>query len=218
MTHIHNCELLEMWCADPRVPIGFWEKPRKYSLIVNTDTSVTMAYCPFCGKNLYDSNISTSRRTRLCKHMLELTTNPESSVKYRPELNEYWILGFEDIKVRLFFCPLCGQELPLQKTNGLFYQKSESEVVKLKNIFANIKTIDHALEQFGQPDFDRKPIVDYVFWKGKRSSVNYGRALCYQHLAKTVDVHVMEADGKIIVKFYPKAKEGTDRKGGNADE
>lgn len=203
---IHNCEMLESWCLDERVPIELRKESGEIVLTINADTAVALTYCALCGKSLDGIRKSNSLRAGVCKHVKDLAAKPASSVRYRSSEEEYWIFGAKELWVRLFFCPICGRKLPLSTTKR--YHKSPSEVARLTKLFANVKSIDQAIAQAGPPDFERGPDSDHFYWKGERLHVGFGRSLFYQHLAKTVDVNVVEGlDGKLSVKFFAKALE-----------
>jgi len=112
--------------------------------------------------------------------------------------------------IRLFYCPICGNRIPLEKSDTRFYKKSPAEVAKLSERFAGITAIDLAIQKFGRPDFDRGRVVDISYPKGKRTRSGYKRAIFYDRLARTVTVMVSEElDGRVIVRFYPKEKSRT---------
>jgi len=195
------------FAADPRIPIRFNKSSGQYTLIVNAGHHMIMTFCPRCGEKLNGDRKSARVNEQLCKHLPDLSRKRGSSIKYRRREQEFWLLGRDSLTLRLFYCPLCGNKLPLQKDEVRFYRKSPAEVAKLAKQFQKITTVDHALKQFGPPDIRRGPILDYFYPKGKRTPTGYKRALFYNQLAKTVTVVVIELlGGKVEVKFYPKEK------------
>jgi hypothetical protein len=201
---LHNCELLESWRMDERAPVELRRETGKFVLTINSATAVTMAYCPWCGKSLDGSGKPNPLKAAACEHMKDLAAMPESSIRYLSAEREYCLCGANGLSARLFFCPKCGRKLPVHQTNR--YEKSPREVARLRKLFANVRSVDEAIEQVGQPDFERGPNTDHFYWNGARISVGFKRALFYERFARTVEVHVVEwADGKTEVKFLAKA-------------
>lgn len=211
MSTRHTCFLLNLWLADPSVPIEFDEESRKYVLIVNADIHVTMVYCPFCGRNLNSGRSAVARRGRLCKHLAKLEKQTKSSIIYWREQGEYAIAGHPSRIVRLFYCPICGNKLPPRK-NGKksFYRKSPIEIAKLSELVKGVATPDQVLERLGPPDIRRGSSETYLYLDGKRVPIGCKWSLFYEHLAKTVEVVVSESlDGRVEVRFFPKEKRMT---------
>jgi len=207
MIRQHTCDWLKEFTTDPRSPIKHNRKSGDYILIVNADTCVVMVYCPRCGEKLRGGAKPVHRREHLCKHLPELSREAKSSVRYRREEREHWLFGSDSLMIRLFHCPICGSKLPLHRNDNRFYKRSPAEVTELTKRFQNVTTIDLALKQFGPPDVDRGPVVQYAYPKGKRTLTGYRRAIFYDHLARTVTVAVIEGlDGHVAVKFYPKGQ------------
>jgi len=207
MSKRHECAVLKMVTADPRVPITFDRKSKSHSLAVNLDTRVIMSFCPFCGENLDDTSKSMPKHTSVCRHLQSLSRKQNSSVKFRREYCEYWLFGRDLDKTRLFYCPVCGTKLPLQKNDSRFHKESVEELNELKKLTRNITTVDHAIEQFGPPDVQHGRHMGYLYPEGKRTRFGNKRVLFYENLAKTVDVVVYEGlDGRVNVKFAPKEK------------
>ncbi len=190
---------------DERVPIR--KESGKLILAVNAATEVTADYCPFCGEGLNGGSRTNSPSAGVCDHVEELAAKPGSCVRYVADQREYFIFGTGDLRVCLFFCPVCGRKMPLHETKRC--QKSGSEVARLERLVAGIKSIEQAIEKLGRPDAEDGPVSDHFYWKAERLPVGYRRCLCYKRLAKSVDVQVVEwSDGKLDVKFLAKALEG----------
>src|SRR5437870_5426789 len=122
------CDLLKEAAADPRVPIKLNKKFATYALIVNSESRTAMNYCPFCGEKLVAGAESIPGRQRSCRHLQQLSLQPESSVRFRPSEKEFWLFGHHSHLRRLFYCPICGSKLRLAKSDGRFYTPSAREV------------------------------------------------------------------------------------------
>lgn len=189
---------------DERVPVELKKETGEFVLNVNVSTVITMAYCPWCGESLDDSKKSNPLPAGVCEHIKDLASKPESMVRCQSAERGYYIRGAEELSIYLVFCPICGCKLSFDQTYR--FEKSHLEVERLTNLFANVRSTDDAIEQVGQPDFERGPSADHFYWKGERVSVGFKRALFYERLAMTVEVHVVEwLDGKTDVKFLAKA-------------
>ena len=209
MNHHRNCDGLWDAVADPRVPIEFNKNTGKYQLLVNTKKRLSMVYCFRCGESLIRNKKEDANRKKVCKHLDVLTSELESSVQYRENLSEFWVVGRDSVMVRLFYCPFCGRKLPLGSNKRDFHSRSLKEVSKLNKQFQSISSIEQAIHKFGRPDGDQGPVVDFVYHKGRRRRIGYKRAVFYNNLAKTLVACISEElDGSVDIKFYSKAKKG----------
>jgi hypothetical protein len=59
-----------------------------------------------------------------------------------------------DGSLEIYHCPFCGGAAPKSITDTLFATVSTEETIRLKSILADIKTLDDAIEKFGQADQD----------------------------------------------------------------
>lgn len=201
----HNCPLLSRWVFDPRMPISLEKSTHDYLLIVNSDTTVELKYCPFCGKQMHSTETSTSARTRSCNHLPELALKPGSSIRYRRDLREYWLAGHDSHMARLFYCPTCGAKLKTRKKDGRFYKVKSEIVARLAKRTQDITSVALAIELLGQPEAERKDLVDHIYPDGNRTEIGYKRILFYDRFEKTLRIAVIEhLDGTVKVLFYPK--------------
>src|SRR5437899_2341804 len=200
----HRCDLIEQWSADPRSPLE--ERIDGYYLAVSGQVVLSIAFCPFCGDEI-STGMPPTQRPLTCHHLEELARDPESSVRYLPESEEYQLMARDSLKIRLFFCPACGSRLPINNNEQEFCERSALELAKWAKLSEGINTIALALARFGKPDLDQGPTKSYMYLHGKRTEVGTTRALFYHNLAQTFTVAAIEwLDGGFDIKFYPKEK------------
>jgi len=198
-----------MWTADPAIPIEYDEKMARHTLITSADTRLVMLYCPFCGKKMSARTKADERREHSCKHLPDLSREGGSSIIYVREYREYQLLSRDSPthSIRLFYCPICGSKQRVSTIDWRFYKKSPKEVAELRECTHNITTMQEALERFGPPDVERGSVVRFVYPEAQRTALGHERAFFYEHLAKTVDVVVIEGlDGRVDVRLYPKER------------
>ena len=202
------CDLLREWSADPRSPIKLDAHTSEFVLTLNGRKRLAMDFCPFCGEPLGSGGRRISRGRATCRHLAKLAREPLSAVVYRPEYGEYWFAGSRSLKIRLFFCPVCGRRQRIARDDDKhFHKKSPEEVAQLTKLFSEVSSIAVALQRFGPADVDRAGFIEHHYPKGKRTEVGCKRALFYNRLAKTITVAVIEGlDGRIDVRFYAKQK------------
>ncbi len=189
---------------DERLPVQLSNDKSTYFIRIDGDTTVSMAYCAWCGESMDGSKDSNPLPPDVCDHIKDLAAVVGSSITYMSSEEEYWMVGSGEISVRLFFCPICGQELKLGRLRHC--RRSASELAKLRELFASVKSIPRVLKEFGQPDCEYGPELEHYYWKGERQHIGCRKALSYERLAQTINVLVgEELDGTISVKFLPKA-------------
>jgi hypothetical protein len=200
----HKCDLLCQWLADPRCPIE--EKSGGYFLSVNPGVNLKIAFCPFCGEATTDQ-AATGPPPTWCEHLKELSAPAGSPVRRHRESGDYELLGSDSLKIRLFFCPVCGMRLPLSNNASDFCEISPNEMSKWKQAFEGVRSIDDALERFGAPDQDQGPVNTHFYPRGRYTEIQTKRCLFYDNLAGTFTIVALEwLDGSFEVKFYPKEK------------
>src|SRR5262249_33779104 len=142
----HKCDLLRQWLADPRCPLE--EQSTGYFLAIGSDANLKIEFCPFCGEG---ASICDSHRPppAACQHLEELAAAPGSTVRFCAKSGEYELVGLDSLKVRLFFCPVCGRRLPLSNNKDDFYEMSPAELATWRQASEGVKSIADALERFG---------------------------------------------------------------------
>jgi len=216
MARNHACFSLTDWCLDPRSPIKREGHPPGYTLAVNAETPLTMVFCPFCGDRIADGERGAPRAHPNCSHLRTLSRAPGSSVVYVPEYRQFMLAGSGSMKIRLFFCPLCGGKIRWRKGDtDRFYENPPAELADLAKRFEGITTVARALRRLGAPDTDLGPVSDYCYFNGKRLQIEVKRTLFYNNLVRKAIVGVIESpDGRVDIRFYPRQKQpGKERRG-----
>jgi len=201
----HNCEFISSWCQDERVPIEFRHDTETFVLKINSELEVPLNFCAWCGDPLCNHRAASLVGKPDCEHIRELEAIPNSAIKFHPEDGLHYLIGDKALAVRLFFCPICGTEL--QRPSSISVQISESEINRLRGLFAHMQSLDEVIQRVGEPDSKRGPVKDHIYWKGEREEITFGRSLFYHRLAETINVHVIEnSDGTVDVKYIAKEK------------
>ncbi len=208
----HSCDLLKMWAADPSVPVCFDSDADSYSMAVSAHLSVTLYYCPFCGKGIKRAEKAVQSSTDVCQHMINMASVPGSFFKLDNNSCECCLVWHEHSSVRIFYCPICGATLPVRKRDDHLPVRFESEVNELRTRFMSVKTIDDALREFGAPELDHGLWIGQLFPDGVPCTVGHKRMLVYENLAKTVSVTIYELlDGQVKMRLMERPESVEDR-------
>jgi hypothetical protein len=204
MPRAHECELVLQNTADPRSPLE--RAAGGLSLPVGEDECLNLSFCPFCGDDLATGKPPESRAVA-CQHLAQLERERRSSVVRSAGAGIYELMGRDSVRIRLFFCPICGSKLPTEDNRHEFHERSAQELADWGKLASGVRTIAQALDRFGKPDLDQGPTRSFFFPGGVRTEVGTNRALFYENLAQSFTVAAIEwADGRFDIKFYPKEK------------
>jgi hypothetical protein len=199
--NVHTCDLVESWLHDGRLPIR--RELDRIILTVDAKTEVAAHYCPFCGECLVANPNESPPQSSTCPHLKEMASKPASSIEFVADDQEFFLRGTGSLRVCLFFCPDCGKALPLHEQESC--PQSCEETARLAKLFSEISSIDQAIREFGRPDFERGPSLDFFYWKGTRHNMSCRRFIYYEQLSETLNVQFVEwNDGTVGVKFLPK--------------
>jgi len=199
----HQCALMVMWAADPRSPVN--PNGNGYDLKLSTKSNLPVVFCPFCGELIAKEKVVDESPKTGCEHLRNFVTMPDPSISYDNANDVYSAVGDEQMSIRLFFCPICGDELPSQKRDQPNIEISAKEKSELMKQFIGIETVQELIEKYGPPDYERPASEDFLYPGGKKVSIMIPKTLYYDHLSKSIEVVVLELrDGMIDVKLKPK--------------
>ena len=93
-----------------------------------------------------------------CNYLEQASRDNDSPIKFDPKLNEfnfhYPITGGGSGSLRIYHCPFCGGAAPKSLNSTLFATISSSELIRLRELTKDIKTIKDAFSKLGKPDED----------------------------------------------------------------
>jgi hypothetical protein len=176
------------------------------SLTDGGDGQLGLSFCPFCGDELATGK-APHRRAAACQHLAALQRQGLSSVVHSGAPGVYDLLGSDSLRIRVFFCPICGSKLPDADNRHEFYERSPQELAQWRKLVQGVRTIRETLGRFGKPDLDQGPTKSFFYPGGVRTEFGTSRALYYRNLAQTFTVAAIQwADGSFDIEFYPKEK------------
>src|SRR5208282_191179 len=204
----HSCDLLMESVADPRSPIKRRPGSSGYRLLLNAASTVELLFCPFCGESLTRSGKRFSPPDTPCLHLRQMSRKSESSVFYDLSSNEYVLAGRESLKIRVFYCPLCGRRQRLRRNESDFWKISPAEQAKWVGRLTKVTSIQTLLRELGPPDEKVGPWIQDYFPRGRRMQIGVNKGLFYNKVARTFVIAGIEwLDGTFEVKYYPKEKD-----------
>lgn len=140
-----------------------------------------------------------------CGWLERESNEPESPVRFDPVLNEYEIVRSDGGTLSVYHCPFCGGRVPESKRKLMFAHISQREQDRLREMIANPRTIEDAIQKLGQPDSDTCGSVDTPEREGRPPTFELQRQLRFEKLSDTADVYVTERkDGRVSIMFLGK--------------
>lgn len=202
-----RCTYLTRFAKDPSVPVEYDEESKKFFIILSESKKAEMNFCFFCGGEEIDPFKEATNKC-LCNSVFEWTKIVSYPVKYNPKFEEYILVGDNKSKAIIYFCPICGGQMPKSKRGDFFTIMSEEEMNEVVSKIGDTKNIKGIVKIFGKPDkefgaFGGDEARNEVF-----GLKNTKRTLLYKSVGKTLDLFVDEdEDGKIIYYFAGKMKQ-----------
>jgi hypothetical protein len=147
-----------------------------------------------------------------CKYLEDSAADPNTPIRYDPELNEYSIIyacgpdGYGSMCI--YHCPFCGGRTPESRREELFAAVPDSEYERLRALTAGIKSIDDAVRILGNPSRDEPMTLPPGYTPPTDRNGNSTwpvRALTFSALSDAADIQVLvNADNSTQVTFGPK--------------
>jgi hypothetical protein len=141
-----------------------------------------------------------------CRALDMLVKEQGSPVVFDPKLNEYRIHIRDGYEFSMYHCFFCAGRLPKSRRDELFLHVTNDEIIRLKTILKDIKTLPDLLAAFGPPDRD-DPMGSS---ESKRADDGGDRTTChrtltYCRLSPTAEVHAtLHLDDRVLFSFWPK--------------
>ena len=161
-----------------------------------------------------------------CRYLENAANDPESPILFDETTGEYQFQYDEQRRSRLehlsravwgdeghyatliiYHCPFCGGAAPESKRHLLFKTISRDEESRLGELLKNIKSIDDAIQQFGQPDFDGHSGTKMPETENHPSRIEHHRDIRYHGLSDFAAVWITERpDGSAYWRLQGKPK------------
>ena len=145
-----------------------------------------------------------------CKYLENSAADPNTPIRYDPELNEYnFVHSFENKSfgsIRIYHCPFCGGLVPESTRDKLFAVVPEVENARLRSLTSGIRSVEDALQVLGTPCSDQ-PIKfpEGYIWPVERGAKTPTRALTFTRLSEVADIQVLvNDDNSVEVTCGPK--------------
>lgn len=161
-----------------------------------------------------------------CRYLENAADDPDSPILFDETTGEYQFQYDEQRRSRfqhlsravwgdaghyatliIYHCPFCGGAAPESKRHLLFETISREEESRLSELLKNIKSIDDAIQQFGQPDFDGQSATKTPESEHHPSKIEHHRDIRYHGLSDVADVWIIERpDGSAYWQLQGKPK------------
>lgn len=147
-----------------------------------------------------------------CKFLGDSAADPNTPIRYDPELNEYSIIyswGAEGYgSMCIYHCPFCGGRTPESRREDLFTAVPESEYERLRALTTGIKSVDDAIRILGNPTRDEPSTLPpgYTAPTDRDGKSTWPvRALTWSDLSDVAEIQVcVLADNSTQVTCGPK--------------
>lgn len=203
---ICHCTYLSRFTKDPFRSVEYDEESKKFFLILSESEKVEINFCFSCGGEEIDPFKEVTNKC-FCNSVFEWAKIPSYPIKYNPKYEEYILVGDNKSEAVIYFCPICGGQMPMSKRGDFFTIPSEEEINEIKSKIEDAKTIKGIVKAFGKPDREFGSVGgdeerNKIFGLNKTK-----RTLLYESVGKTLNLFVDEdEDGKIIYYVAGKAK------------
>ncbi len=161
-----------------------------------------------------------------CRYLQDAADDPDLPIMFDESTGEYQFQYYEQNPTRLqhlsrviwntkpqhamlviYHCPFCGGAAPKSKRHLLFETIPRDEESRLAELLQNIKTIDDAIEQLGQPDMDGHVANKKPESEGNPPKIDHNRDIRYHNLSDVADVRITERpDGSAYWQLQGKLK------------
>lgn len=167
----------------------------------------------------------TERRCE-CRYLEDAANDPDSPILFDETTGEYQFQYDERRRSRLqhllravwgddgpcaaliiYHCPFCGGAAPESKRHLLFETISCAEESRLAKLLKDIKSIDDAIRQFGEPDFDGHSGTKAPESESNPPKIEHYRDIRYHGLSDVADVWIAERpDGSAFWQLQGKPR------------
>jgi hypothetical protein len=138
-----------------------------------------------------------------CGHLEDDAADPNSPIRYDPELNEYSIIYTGDsesyVSVLVHHCPFCGGLAPESRRGKLFCAVPDLEYERLGTLAAGVASVEDALRILGTPSSDEPVTLPQWYVPSARRDGQLSRpirALTFRGLSDVAEVQVLVRDDK----------------------
>lgn len=150
-------------------------------------------------------NLEEHSKTCQCEWLKEAAEDVRFPIEYDKDKNQFKLrclldddhIGF----TVLHYCPLCGGLAPDVRKEQNFLDLSSQELLRLKRITGEIKSIEDALRVLGHPE----ELMEQVKREITDLYVEELRSLTYHNVSETAVIHVIaDDDGSVRIVFQEK--------------
>jgi hypothetical protein len=160
---------------------------------------------------------SQSQREPACKcgWLDRAPDEPDSPLVFNRVLGEFHLLyGGAQVsgRIKLNYCPVCGQRAPQSRRDALFAPLCDAEMQRIEQLAAGLRTLEEVRARFGEPDDDRMPgvMLREPAGAGRPPSMRRYRTLRYSGISDSLHVFFYERRGSIELIMGGKAPSGSD--------
>ena len=135
-----------------------------------------------------------------CEWFERAAHDPDCSIEFDPELNEYNLKSPNGGLMRLYHCPFCAGRAPESLRGQMFATVTPEETMRLHNLTKELKTEAEVRETLGEPTHEHEPgIVSMSAPKdGEAAEIKASKSLLYEQHSESATIDVTVGRYEII--------------------
>jgi hypothetical protein len=130
---------------------------------------------------------------------------PDSPLVFNKVLGEFHLLYRAEQasgrvrRIRLNYCPVCGERAPESYRDTLFTPRCDAEMERIEQLADGLRTLEDVRARFGEPDDDRNSgvMLREPANAGRPATMRRYRTLRYSSLSDALHVFFYERAGRV---------------------
>ena len=150
------------------------------------------------------THASVTEESCTCNYLQNASDDPHNPITFDAPTGEFQF-SFDGAMLVIYHCPFCGGAAPESKRHLLFAQVPSEEESRLAVLLDGIETINDALQQLGNPDFEGTSIVKRPERENEPPRIQHHRDIRYHNLSDVAEIWITERpDGRIFWRLQGK--------------
>lgn len=142
-----------------------------------------------------------------CNWFERAAHDPDCSIEFDPELNEYNLMSPNGGAMRLYHCPFCAGRAPESLRGQMFATVTSEETIRLHNLTKELKTETEVRKVLGEPAHEFEPgiVSESPPKDGEATVIKASKSLRYDQHSETATIDVtVGRHGNVSISFSGK--------------